>query len=56
VTIQNKVETREARALQARLRADFSPEPLTIAGLACWRYLGGPWQAIRRYSFRGARV
>jgi hypothetical protein len=56
VTIQNKVEPREARALQARLRAGFAPEPLTIAGLASWRYLGGPWQAIRRYPFRGARV
>jgi len=54
VTIQNKVEPREARALQLRLRGGFAPEPLTIAGLASWRYLGGPWQAIRRYPFRGA--
>ena len=56
VTIQNKVEPREARTLQLRLRASFAPEPLTIAGLASWRYLGGPWQAIRRYPFRGGRV
>jgi hypothetical protein len=56
VTIQNKVEPRDARALQQRLRARFAPEPLAIAGLASWRYLGGPWQAIRRYPFRGARV
>ncbi len=56
VTIQNKVEPREARALQQRVRAGFAPEPLTIAGLASWRYLGGPWHAIRRYPFRGSRV
>jgi hypothetical protein len=56
VTIQNKVERREARALQQRLRAGFAPEALAIAGLASWRYLGGPWQAIRRYPFRGARL
>ena len=55
VTIQNKVEPREARALQARLRAGFEPKPLAIAGLASWRYLGGPWEVIGRYKFRGAR-
>lgn len=52
VTIQNKVETREARALQERLAASFTPRPLKIAGLASWRYDGGPWEAIRRYPFR----
>ena len=53
VTIQNKVEPREARALQARLRATFQPRPLAIRGLALWRYLGGPWEPIRSYVFRG---
>ena len=53
VTIQNKVEPREARALQRRLAATFRPRPLHIAGLASWRYLGGPWEAVKRYSFRG---
>ena len=53
VTIQNKVEPREAKALQQRLRAGFEPRPLAIAGLASWRYLGGPWEPLRRYMFRG---
>jgi hypothetical protein len=53
VTIQNKVERQEAKALQAHLRATFEPRSLAIRGLASWRYLGGPWEPIRSYSFRG---
>jgi hypothetical protein len=53
VTIQNKVEPREARALQQGLRATFMPRPLAIRALATWRYLGGPWEKIRDYPFRG---
>ena len=53
VTIQNKVEPKEARRLQERLRATFRPRPLDIRGLASWRYLGGPWEPIRQHVFRG---
>jgi hypothetical protein len=54
VTIQNKVEPREAKRLQTELRATFTPRPLAIKGLASWRYQGGPWEAIRSYAFRGS--
>jgi hypothetical protein len=53
ITIQNKVEPREAKQLQAELRARFEPRPLVIKGLASWRYMGGPWQPIREHVFRG---
>jgi hypothetical protein len=53
VTVQNKVEPREARRLQQQLRAGFDRRPLAIRGLATWRYLGGPWEPIRSFSFRG---
>jgi hypothetical protein len=52
ITIQNKVEPREARQLQQRLRATFEPRPLAIKGLASWRYMGGPWEPIRTHVFR----
>ncbi len=52
VTIQNKVAPREARALQQLLRATFEPRPLAIRGLAAWRYLDGPWEPLRSWSFR----
>lgn len=52
VTIQNKVEPKEARALQQRLRAGFEPRPLAIRGLASWRYLGGPWERLKEHPFR----
>jgi hypothetical protein len=53
VTIQNKVEPKEAKALQARLRAGFERRPLAIRGLALWRYLDGPWEPVKRWTFRG---
>jgi 2'-5' RNA ligase superfamily len=52
ITVQNKVPPKEARALQRRLAATFEPRPLAIRALASWRYLGGPWEAIRAHPFR----
>ena len=53
VTIQNKVPPRTARALFDKMQADFRPRPLPIRGLALHRYLGGPWQLLASYAFRG---
>jgi hypothetical protein len=53
ITVQNKVEPRDARRLQQQLRATFQPRPLSIKALATWRYLSGPWEPIRTYVFRG---
>ncbi len=53
VTVQNKVEPKQARALQARLRAGFERRPLAVKGLAVWRYRDGPWEPARQFVFRG---
>lgn len=53
VTIQNKAGVREARELKAALERDFQPRPLAIAGLALHAYLGGPWETLGSWSFRG---
>jgi 2'-5' RNA ligase len=53
ITIQNKVEPKDAKRLQQQLRATFEPRPLAIKGLASWRYLGGPWEPLKAYTFRG---
>jgi hypothetical protein len=53
VTIQNKVAARDARQLLEVLERDFRPKPLGIAGLGLHRYLGGPWEPLERYAFRG---
>ncbi len=53
VTIQNKVEAKDAKHLQQQLRATFALRPLAIRGLATWRYLGGPWEQVKTYAFRG---
>lgn len=54
VTIQNKVAPKEARALKARLEGEFRPLSLPIHGLGLHRYLGGPWEKLGLYPFRGA--
>ena len=53
VTVQNKVQPGEARALKDALEADFIPRPVRIAGLAAWWYRGGPWEPLSRHMFRG---
>lgn len=56
ITVQNKVEASAARALHAELSAMFVPRPLTISGLALHRYLGGPWEPIGSWTFRGKAI
>ena len=53
VTIQNKVAPRVARALIDALGATYDRRPLRISGLGLHRYLGGPWEKLQIYPFRG---
>lgn len=53
VTIQNKVTPKVARDLLDTLAADFRPRALRISGLGLHRYLGGPWEKLAIYKFRG---
>ena len=53
VTIQNKVAPKQALALLAKLEHGFIPRPLAIRGLGLHRYLGGPWEELALYTFRG---
>jgi len=53
ITVQNKVEPKEAKALYEELSADFEPRPLGIIGLSAFYYRGGPWEAIGDFPFRG---
>ena len=53
VTIQNKVPNREAQRLLSALEASFQLRPLGIRGLALHRYLGGPWETLHSWAFRG---
>lgn len=51
VTVQNKVDPAEARALHETLCAGFTTFAATGTGLQLWRYLGGPWEAVAAYEF-----
>jgi hypothetical protein len=55
VTIQNKAEPREARALLRHMRSRFEPRPLEIAGLQLIRYVEGEWEPLGAWRFRAAR-
>jgi hypothetical protein len=53
ITIQNKVAPRVARDLLQQLESGFRARPLAISGLGLHRYLGGPWERLATYPFRG---
>ncbi len=53
VTIQNKVAPKVSRELLRSLERDFRSRPLRIAGLGLHRYLGGPWETLGVWKFRG---
>ncbi len=53
VTIQNKVGSKEAKALQAELSGQIEPRHFAFPGLALHAYRGGPWEFLRRFAFRG---
>ena len=53
ITIQNKVAPKVARSLREDLERGFVRRPLAIRGLGLHRYLGGPWETLSLYPFRG---
>ena len=53
ITIQNKVSEKAARALHAELAGTLEPRDFRFAGLALHRYRDGPWEFVKRWSFRG---
>lgn len=53
VTIQNKVSHREAQALLEALKSGFEPRRLGLRGLGLHRYLGGSWEMLQTWPFRG---
>ena len=53
VTIQNKVTSKEAKALQAELEPQIEPRPFRFRGLSLHIYRGGPWDFVKTYAFRG---
>lgn len=53
VTIQNKVPPREAKKLLGALGTRFDRRPIRISGLGLHRYLGGAWDTLRTFPFRG---
>ena len=53
VTVQNKVTPEIARSFRDELQSRFTPFEVGGDGLALWRYVGGPWEPVGVYPFRG---
>jgi hypothetical protein len=53
VTVQNKVAEKAARALLTELERTIEPLGFRFSGLALHRYRDGPWEFVKRWSFRG---
>ena len=51
ITVQNKVDAREARKLLRHLRARFEPCELEVLGVRAWRYDNGPWTFLEEFRF-----
>ncbi|MCU0491091.1 MAG: 2'-5' RNA ligase family protein [Chloroflexaceae bacterium] len=52
VTIQNKVDSAQARQLYEQLTATWQPLEGQGEGLLLWRYLGGPWELVEEFAFK----
>lgn len=53
ITVQNKVSIEEAKALQADLTPRVMPQDFAFRGLELHAYMGGPWEFLKRWRFRG---
>lgn len=51
VTVQNKVDPTQARALLEDLSDSFRPFQVEAVGLDLWWYRGGPWEHVRGFRF-----
>jgi len=51
VTVQNKVDSTQARALLEDLSESFQPFRATGVALDLWWYRGGPWEMVRTFAF-----
>jgi 2'-5' RNA ligase len=51
VTVQNKVDPTQARALLEDLSESFQPFQVTGVALDLWWYRGGPWEEVRSFPF-----
>jgi 2'-5' RNA ligase len=56
VTIQNKVEAAAAKELLQERQSGFAPFEARGTGLLLWRYDGGPWEEMKKFSFAAARA
>jgi 2'-5' RNA ligase len=51
IVVQNKVTPELARSTLAALEREVLPSHVEAIGLDLWRYLGGPWEHLRRFPF-----
>jgi hypothetical protein len=53
ITVQNKVESATAKALQAALRETLEPRTFRFRGFGLYAWEDGLWNPVAEYPFRG---
>ena len=53
ITIQNKVSSSQAKALQGDLESELERCEFAFPALELHIYRGGPWEFVKRWPFRG---
>lgn len=53
VTVQNKVEAKEAKILFEQLKNGWEIRTGEALGLQLWHYRGGPWELAKEFIFAG---
>lgn len=51
ITVQNKVQTQQAKDLLGELQNSFTQFSTTATGLQLWEYLEGPWRLAYNFIF-----
>ncbi|MGB3800577.1 MAG: 2'-5' RNA ligase family protein [Lewinella sp.] len=54
ITVQNKVDPREAKQTLSHLKPRFQECTIEVVGLSFHRYDGGPWHLLDRLTFGGS--
>ncbi|MAR55738.1 MAG: phosphoesterase HXTX [Rickettsiales bacterium] len=56
ITVQNKVASDKAKALNQLLTESFTAQCVRATGLQLWRYMNGPWEWVEDFALNPAEI
>ncbi len=52
ITVQNKVSSQQAKQTLQNIQHEFIPFTACAVGLLLWKYVNGPWEEYRQFTFQ----